>query len=183
MPAKVLTEQSTLDWLRDTAATIPADQAIVELGVYQGGSLKYLVEGTRAGNNAPVYGVDIWGVGATYRSRPHLARAYGPQNMRIAAANAPSATLIRGESQHTARHWTGPAVALLFIDAEHSYRNAAGDFQAWRKHLTPAAWVVWDDYWVGRFPGVIQAVDELVNTGVLTGFTMIGARAAATRLA
>lgn len=177
---KTLTEQISCDWLRDTAATVPADQAIVEIGTYQGGSLKYLAEGARAGSNPKVYGVDAWGVAKAY-TKPHLRRMYGRHNMALAAQAAPTAILIRDESRHAALHYSGPKIGLLFIDATHDYQNAMADFTAWRRHLAPNAWVIWDDYWAGRFDGVIQCVDELVAAGELTDFQKIGHHLAVTR--
>lgn len=179
---KVLTEQISCDWLRDTAATIPHDQAIVELGVYQGGSLQYLAAGTASGHNAPLFGVDQWGTPGEYRDRPHLAKAYGRQNMAVAARVAPSATLIRDITTHAAQQWDGPPVGLLHIDANHDYQHAMADFRAWEPHLAPRAWVCWDDYWENRFPGVIQAVDELISSGELVDFERIGHHFAVTRL-
>lgn len=180
---KVLTESPTLDWLRATAATIPADQAVVEVGTYQGGSLRYLAEGAKAGNNPKVYGIDLWGSGSVYQSRPHLRRAYGPANKVLAQRQAPDAILVTDESTHAAHVWRGGEIGLLFIDADHSYQACMGDFTAWRPHLAPGAFIAFDDYWKGRFDGVVEAVDELVNTGVLKDFRMLGTRAAATRLA
>lgn len=177
---KSLTEQTSLDWLRTTAATVPAGQAVVEIGVYQGGSLKYLCDGAAQGNNPTVYGVDAWGIPAAY-TKPHLRRAYGRQNMRIAARNAPGAVLIRQLSTKTAQHWTGPKIGLLYIDGEHTYRSATGDYKAWKPHLATQAWVAFDDYWAGRFDGVIQAVDELVASGELTDFQHLGHHLAVTR--
>lgn len=178
---KTLTEDVACEWLRDAAATVPAELAIVEVGTYQGGSLKYLCEGSAAGNGAKVYGLDQWGTPGMYRSRPHLARAYGRANQAIAAKAAPTATLIRAESTHAAQRWTGGKIGLCYIDADHSYPACMGDYRAWRPHLASNAWVVFDDYWAGRFDGVIQAVDELVAKGELTDFEKIGHHLAVTR--
>lgn len=181
MPVKTLTEQVSCEWLRDAAATVHADEVIVEVGTYAGGSLRYLCEGATAGNGAKVYGVDQWGTPGTYPTRPHLARAYGLANMRLAAQAAPTATLIRQLSTEAAKHWTGGKIGLLYVDADHSYAAVQSDYQAWRPHLAPDAIVAFDDYWKGRFDGVIRFVDELVASGELTDFEKIGHHLAVTR--
>lgn len=182
MTAKLLTETVSCEWLRTAAATVPAGQACVELGVYQGGSLRYICDGASQGHGAQVFGVDAWGIPAAY-TKPHLRRAYGRQNMAIAERNAPTATLIRAVSQRAALYWTGPPIGLLHIDGTHDYRNCMTDFKAWEPHLASDATIAWDDYWEGRFPGVIMAVDELVANGTLTDFQRIGHHFAVTKLA
>src|SRR5690606_15850738 len=74
---KLLTEPAALDWLEKAAADVPADQAIVELGVYRGDSLVRLALGSRAGNGARVWGIDPWGLPGAYESRPAMRRKYG----------------------------------------------------------------------------------------------------------
>lgn len=171
-----------MHWLQDAAAKIPAGQAIVELGVYQGGSLRYLTDGARQGFGAPVFGVDGWGMASIYRNRPKLRRQYGPGNQRLAATAAPGAKLIRALTTDAAKDWAGPRVGLLFIDADHSYMGAMGDFLAWRPHLADGAVVAFDDYWVGRFDGVVATVDQLCGEGQLVGMELIGNRLAVARL-
>jgi len=180
---KILTEATSLDWLQAAAATVPADQSCVEVGVFQGGSLQRIAVGARKGSNPPVYGVDQWGSPGMYLDRPHLARAYGKENQRIAARSAPTAALVRATSREAAQRWDGPPIGLLHIDADHTYEAAMGDFRAWQPHLAPGAHVAFDDYWAGRFEGVIKAVDELVADGTLTDFERIGHHFAVTRLA
>lgn len=176
-----LTEQAAVNWLSTIAATIPKDQAIVELGVYQGGSLTHLCDGAQQGNNPPVFGIDGWGITSIYRNKPQMRRRYGQQNQRIAAQAAPTATLIRDLSTNTGHHWDGPPVGLLYVDATHGYHAVIADYQAWQPHLAPHAVVAFDDYRSDRFPGVVKAVDQLVQDGHLEPITIIGTRLATTR--
>lgn len=180
MTIKTLTEQVSCTWLRDAAGKIPNNQAIVEVGVFQGGSLRFLTQGALEGNGASVFGVDAWGSPGAYRGKPHLARLYGRHNMRIAAEAAPTATLIRKLSVQAATDWTGLQIGLLYIDGMHDYKNAMADYQAWKPHLASDARAIFDDYWIGRFPGVIKAVDELVAAGELTNFQIVGHHLATT---
>src|SRR5690606_14324104 len=57
------------DRLAQLAAEIPADQAIVELGVYLGRSLAALATGAQQGHGAHVWGVDPWDLGRATRRR------------------------------------------------------------------------------------------------------------------
>ena len=182
MSVRELMESEALDWLYDVAAQVPTDQAIVELGVFQGGSLQHLDAGARNGHQAKVFGLDAWGLAGSY-TKQHLRKAYGIQNRALAAAAAPNAILIRADTKGAAPAYGGPPIGLLVIDADHSYANAMGDFKAWEQHLAPHAYVAFDDYWKGRFDGVIQCVDELIANGTLKDFQLIGTRFAATRLA
>lgn len=61
---------------------------------------------------------------------------------------------------------------LIFVDANHSYKNAKHDIAlAWR-HLSPTGLLVCHDY-TTRFPGVIQAVDEFdANFTLIAGTTL-----------
>ena len=54
------------------------------------------------------------------------------------------------------------ALDLVFIDADHSYEGCKADIIAWRPKLRPGGWLMGHDYCPKNFPGVVQAVDELV---------------------
>jgi cephalosporin hydroxylase len=172
-----LTEPAALDWLHTAASTVTPGHAIVELGVYRGGSLKHLITG--APDGVPVYGVDAWGLPGTYEGRPHMHARYPAADKRVAARIAKGATLLHALNTDAARDYTGPPVALLYIDSEHRHQQVLADYHAWKPHLTPDATVVFDDY-IPRFPGVIQAVNELVTAGELANLHVIGSRLAAT---
>lgn len=179
---ETLTEPAALDWLRDAARAVPATQACVEVGVYRGGSLRCLVEGAAAGRGAAVYGVDAWGLSAAYRARPHMHKRYVPEDMAVAAETAPGATLIRSLSVDAAHAWSGPPIGLLYIDGEHTRQAVLADFAAWRVHLAVDAEVAFDDH-CERFPGVVEAVRELVADGSVVWDAVVGSRLAVTRVA
>lgn len=152
------------------AEDVPTDEAVVELGVFQGGSLIYMASG-----HPDVYGIDPWGLDGPHLSNELTTRWYGGkqglQNMlateRLLAKHGLSATLIRGFSTEVAETWDKP-VGLLHIDAHHTYIDVMADFAAWQPHLASGATVVFDDYF-DRFPGVMQAVDELCDTVLTRG--------------
>lgn len=174
-----LTEPEALAWLENAARKVPADQAIVELGVYQGGSLVHLARGSAAGNRAPVFGIDPWGLEGAYPDRPQMARKYGVQNQRVtqravrAAGVGNLVTLRREFSWAAGARWTGPAVGLLYIDALHTEAAVLIDHAAWAGHLAPDAVVAYDDF-CPRFPGVMAAVRRLHGDRI----TVVGSRLA-----
>lgn len=179
---ETLTEVAALSWLRQAAQSVSSTQACVEIGVYRGGSLACLAEGAAAGRGAQVYGVDAWGLAAAYPSRPHMHQRYVSEDMAVAAQTAPGATLIRSLSVDAARAWDGPPIGLLYIDGEHTRKAVLADFAAWRVHLAVGAEVAFDDHY-DRFPGVKQAVAELVAEGSLEWVELVGSRLAVTRAA
>lgn len=179
MRAEVLTEQVACDWLERAALGIPRSLAIVEVGVYRGGSLKYLAAGALDGNEAPVFGIDPWGSPGAYPDRPHMLNRYVPEDAKIAAEAAPTATLIRGFSITEAERWSHGPIGLLYIDAVHRERDVLEDFLAWEPHLAPDAVVAFDDH-DERFDGVRRAVARLVSEGRIAPITLIGNRLAVT---
>jgi len=66
-----------------------------------------------------------------------------------------------GSSQFWARHFFAWA-DLVFLDADHRYECLKEDILAWRKVLRPGGILCGHDYNLGPFPGVKQAVDELL---------------------
>jgi cephalosporin hydroxylase len=174
-----LTEPTACEWLFDAAAEVPDHRAIVELGVWRGGSLAYLETGAAQGCGASVYGVDPWGLDGAYTDRPHLLRRYRTEDMAVAAKAAPTATLVRGFSTEVAATWDGPKVGLLYVDAVHHEQDVLADFRAWQPHLVPGAIIALDDY-CERFDGVRRAVAQLAEEGHLAPIQLVGSRLATT---
>jgi len=177
LPVETLTEQAACRWLRKTAKAVPRNLSIVEIGVYRGGSLKHLVNGSLAGNEAPVFGIDPWGSPGAYPNRPHMLERYVPGDQEIAQRTAPGATLIRGFSVTEASRWYHQPIGLLYIDAVHRERDVLEDFFAWQPHLAAGAVVAFDDH-DERFDGVRRAVAQLVRAGHIAPVRLIGSRLA-----
>lgn len=167
--------------LADAAAKVPRHQAIVEVGVYQGGSLRRIAKATRA----HVTGVDTWGLEGAYASRSENPAKYGLDNQRRAEqhlADLDNVTLIRGFSVDVAASWDGPKVGMLYIDAEHTRRAVLADFDAWAPHLIDGATVCFDDY-TGKAAhrDLMAGIDELVASGQVAPLGVYGGRLAVTR--
>lgn len=60
-----LVGRPTAERLAGIAADVPADQAIVEIGVFMARTTTFLAAGAQSGNGAHVYGVDPWTLGCS----------------------------------------------------------------------------------------------------------------------
>lgn len=153
-----LTERSACRTLSRLAAKVPAEQVIVELGAYCGRTTAWLAYGSSRGRGARVVSIDPWDLRTDmpayavdwepgYRRgdyadpktletyRRHLARC-GVQHL---------VDPIRGFSAAVGAAWPGPAVGLLWHDADHSVGAVAADLEAWLPHLAPTATVALHD--------------------------------------
>src|SRR5262245_61567794 len=66
-----------------------------------------------------------------------------------------------GDSATWAAIWPFP-VELCFIDGEHTYEAVSRDIDQWWPHVRPGGVMCGHDY-CEQFPGVVQAVGELVK--------------------
>ena len=179
--AKTYSNREALDELARLAAATSTDHAIVEIGVFRGGSLRTMAEST----TAPVYGIDAWGMDDLYQgdSGESGGKYDGDQDMETArklTEHLDNVTLVRDYSSCAAANYDGPPIGTLYIDAEHTYEAALADYRAWKQHLAPNAVVAFDDY-TETFPGVKRAVDEIVATDNLAALKVHGGRLAVTR--
>lgn len=167
--------------LYQLASAVPADEAIVEVGSYQGKSTAYLAAGAKAGLGARVYAVDAWDTPGNVTGRfgfaePDTRAAFERQlrSVRLWSRVTP----IKGFSAQVAATYDGPHVGLLYIDADHAEGSVRADFVAWLPHLAGGATVAFDDYDTPKNPGVQRVVDDLVAGGVLRDFTILAGRLA-----
>lgn len=159
---EMLTTHEAMDLLRSLASKVPASQAVVELGVFQGGSLRALGLGAQEGRGASVWGFDPYGLPGPAGRYMRLRKRYDVRNLRIARiVTAGLADIGRAFSTEAAASWDGPKVGLLYIDALHTYEAVKADTLAWLPHLAPDATIVYDDYVSPRFQGVVDAVVEM----------------------
>jgi hypothetical protein len=154
--------------LRDRAAQVPGDMAIVELGSYKGMSTAHLATGAKEGAGAPVFAVDPWDLpGNPYGKHGYSAPIVRDEFERQLRALRlwTRVTPIRGFSTEVAAAWEGPKVGLLYIDADHSEAAVRADVEAWRPHLADGHVLAFDDLDTPRNPGVRVVVDELTASG------------------
>jgi hypothetical protein len=170
--------------LADFSTQVPKDQAIVELGVYQGRTALMMAWGARQGLGARVWGFDAWDLeGNTYG--PPFSEAgsetWARYNVMAQGFNN-SITLVKSFAADGAAGWSGPPVGLLFVDDDHSAEGARSAIELWAPHLAEGALIAVDDYGHPDWPGVAEAVDALVDEGVLEPVEIFHDRLAVTRL-
>lgn len=171
--------------LADFARQVPGDQAIVEIGVFQGRTALLMAWGARQGNGAHVWGIDPWDLEGNTYAPPFTdegSKNWARYNVQ-ATGHANYVTLFQAFSDYAAGVWDGPKIGLLFIDGDHSYEGARGDVLNWAPHLAPGAVIAIDDYGHPDWPGVAQAVDKLVEEGVLEPIERFHDALAVTRMA
>lgn len=179
--------------LADFAIQVPADQEIVELGVYHGKTALQMAWGARQGNGAHVTAIDPWELsgnvyGDTMGDLDAARRwaRYWVQSLGY----SDHIELIQAFSYQVADSWSteetysrpSKSVGLLFIDGDHTEEGARRDIESWAPHLAPGAVIAIDDYVNENYPGVAAAVDALVAEGVLAPVQVYHDRLAVTGL-
>lgn len=171
--------------LADMAVRVPGDQAIVELGVFQGRTALLMAWGANQGGRAHVWGVDAWDLPGNTYGPPFTdtgSRQWARYNVK-SLGYGKRITLVHDFAVRAARGWNGPRVGLLFVDDDHSYEGARDAILSWLPHLAPGATIAVDDYGHPDWPGVAQAVDKLVDDGVLEPVEVFHDQLAVTRVA
>lgn len=141
--------------LRERAAKVPSDQAIVELGAFKGRSTGWLALGASEGNGARVHSVDPWDDGsipAGYRDHAPSVAEYTLSETRKAYEAHLDETGIRPlvevhqtTAVEAAAAWDGPKVGLLWHDALHRAQDVRDDVRAWLPHMADTAVIVLHD--------------------------------------
>lgn len=155
--------------LADLAQDVPAGQAIVELGVFQARTALLMAWGARRGNGARLWGFDAWDLdGNTYGPPFNTSHSWSAalDNVRKLGYED-TVTLVKSFASVAAAAWHGPSIGMLFVDDDHSYEGARRAVLDWMPRLAPGAVIAVDDYGHPDWPGVKQAVDALVDEGVL----------------
>lgn len=191
---KGLSSNDLCDILYGIAAKVPADYAIVEIGVFRGRTACWLGAGAKSGRGATVYAVDPWDLpGERYPFQwmntpefPHRKMFIKPETREAAFAavrtlGLDNVQLIQSFSQDVARQWTGPKIAFLFVDGNHEAEHVRGDFAAWAPHLLPGAVIAWDDHDRLSHPDVPRVIDELLEEGRIKDFYLKADRLALTK--
>ena len=153
--------------LRDFAKQVPADQAIVELGVFKGRSTGWLAYGSHTGNGAHVFSVDPWESGVVpvgYEVHAPTVVEYVKSETREAweahverVGAQGRVTPIQSTAVEAAAEWSGPKVGLLFHDALHRKEDVEADLRAWLPHLADDAVIVVHDVGDSRLGPEVEA--------------------------
>lgn len=161
--------------LRDLAAEVPADQAVVELGAFKGRTTGWLVMGAQSSNGARVVSVDPWD-SQDALPEDYLALAPAHREYRLSETRAayeqhldetgirPFVTSVGATAVEAAKSYDGPPVGLLWSDALHRRSDVREDTKAWLPHMAEQSVIVLHDAGDPRFGVEAGARDALTRT-------------------
>lgn len=170
---KGLTERSACVRLAKIAKRVPRDQAIVELGAFQGRTTAWLAWGSANGHGAPVFSVDPWDLLDVedqpdyapewehhYRDGGYASGVTFDAYQQHLTATGAKVTPIRAYAEQAGYEWDGPKVGLLWHDAQHTAEAVRADLQAWTPHLASGSTVALHDACQAAY-GVIKGAAVL----------------------
>ena len=119
--------------------------SFVELGVYKGESyFTFCQSATENGINVLCYGVDTWkGDPETGFYGPAIGEDVASYNTQYAAFSQ----LITATFEDAINDFADGTIDLLHIDGAHRYSDVKGDFESWRRKLSPRAIVCFTTSW------------------------------------
>ena len=142
---------------RDMVAKFPSGSFFVEVGVFKGQSLSYLiVEMINANKEFSIIGVDLFVM-------PEISVDIVNSNLAPVRGKF---NLITGDSEEVANSFENESLDFVFIDAEHAYENIKKDILVWMPKVKNGGILAGHDYpldSIPPFPGVKLAVDEILG--------------------
>lgn len=142
---------------------------VVEVGSWQGYSTSFLASATRDSGNGRLYAIDHFrgNVGKEHRYRvgsEDLSDLRGnfERNMQRLGLRE-HITLLDMPNEAAVTRLPGRNVRFLFVDGDHTREGVSKDIQLFTPLLLEGAIAVFDDF-AARFPGVVEATDELLAT-------------------
>jgi predicted O-methyltransferase YrrM len=150
------TKESELQFLYETAQTMPPGARVVEVGSWKGRSTVVLADGLRDVEGARLFAVD------TFAGDAEIAADYGrvegreiEDEFRRNTAGIDFLEVVVADSREGAGHFEDESIDWVFIDADHSYPSVRADIAAWAPKVRPGGLLSGHDY--GR-SGVTDAV-------------------------
>jgi predicted O-methyltransferase YrrM len=164
-----------LQWLFETARSVPPRGVWVELGSWKGRSLFTVAMGLTRG--ARLIAVDSF-------TPAHTALAFVPTpdwvwdhfQVVVSAVRRLRQDLhvevVRQDTAAASDLLPNESVDVVFFDADHSLDGLARDVDAWRPKIKPGALLCGHDFSDG-FPGIVRLVDERFPDRVVVPGTSI----------
>jgi hypothetical protein len=158
----------------EAAKRFPEDSCFIEVGTYLGRSLCSLGEVVeRSGKSFSVIGIDTCGGNGPEgrRQQDYHGAAVAQSGGTFAGAlhknildcgYGDRISLIITDSVNASRLFGDASVDWVHLDARHDYASVKADIQAWLPKIKPGGWLSGDDYNELKWPGVVQAVGELL---------------------
>jgi predicted O-methyltransferase YrrM len=140
---------------------------VVEIGSWQGYSTSFLARAVKDSGNGKLYAIDHFKGNVGKESRyvvgkkdlSDLQSLFEVNMQRLGVKD--SVELLAMPNEEAAQVVSSKKVRFLFIDGDHTREGVERDIALFFPLLVPGAIVVFDDF-TGAFPGVVDAVDELV---------------------
>lgn len=154
------------DKLAELAANVHPAQAIVEIGAFAGRSTCFLAAGALNGRGAHLTSIDPWGPaaipdGTDQGAADEILEDYR-RNLEAIGVQG-QVTTLRATAEQVAPMWIQP-IGLLFLDATHLYEDTLREIRDWGPHVVAGGHAAFHDYHRNH-PGVVQALDEVVEAG------------------
>lgn len=149
---------------------------IVEIGIWQGRSTIYLANKIRESQKAiffyafdtfegsPEHSLELQAIAGQGQTLEGIFR-----NNLVASGCQDYVKAIRQDSVSAASRFDDNSLDMVFLDGQHEYEAVKADIQAWLPKIKPGGLLAGDDYHPS-WPGVIQAVDELLPERTVTGW-------------
>jgi hypothetical protein len=162
------------DGQEEAVRHFPSGSRFVEVGNYLGRSLCSLGEVvSQSGRTITLIGVDTCrGSGPEGPSGKDYHRAVVDDNggtfagvlhgNLLRCGYGDMASLIVSSSVSAARLFSDASLDWVHLDARHDYISMKEDILAWRPKVRSGGWLSGDDYDPIKWPGVVQAVSELL---------------------
>lgn len=152
--------------LMDLAEMAAGIGPIVEIGMYRGRSTLCLAEGVRRSRKGHIWTIDLFEETYTFEGCPSPLPSLSQSQQTLAEHNAQDlVTIIDGDSRLPSTASRVPnAIALLFIDGDHTFEALSKEWEGWNSKLKKDSWVVVHDYQnecVGD--GVTKFCDEVLR--------------------
>lgn len=187
-PAALLPGMPDFEWLAQAAAGIPSmlgrqtafslymlcylqelSGDVVEIGSWQGYSTSFLANAVRDSGNGVLHAIDHFRGNAGKEQfyvvdNPDLSDLrQGFENNLRRLGLWDAVHLLDMPNEEAVRHLGGVKVRLLFIDGDHSKAGVENDIRLFFPLVQTGGIVVFDDF-SAHFPGLVEAVTQLVTT-------------------
>jgi len=150
----------------DVVVKYPSGSVFVEIGVFKGRSLYFLLENIKRRNKKiTVFGVDNFA----------LLPDYNEKDIHTTLKKFTGCyTFIKDSSENASKRFKNRSVDFVFIDAGHDYEDVKLDIESWLPKIKKGGIMAGHDYnpysLEGGYPGVWKAVNETFEGKVLSDY-------------
>ena len=145
--------------LRFLAHAAAECETIIELGTYRGRSTRAMLDCS----SAHIWCVDTWDYKICTEKDLRIFKE------QVISDMLDRVTIMQMTTREALEVLRGKLFDMVFIDAGHSYENAKFDILGYRPLVKPGGIYCGHDYYITPFPGVYEAVNELVPDFKLEG--------------